>query len=141
MAEVEVDAETGQVKLRRIVTAQDVGPIINETGHQGQINGCVIQGIGHALMEELILDAGHITTPNFNDYRMPTIEDLPEMTTVNVFIPGEGPFGAKSIGELPHIPTAGAVANAVANAIGVPVLELPITAERVLAMLRSKNQG
>ena len=141
MAEVEVDAETGQVKLRRIVTAQDVGPIINETGHQGQINGCVIQGIGHALMEELVLDAGHITTPNFNDYRMPTIEDLPEMTTVNVYIPGEGPFGAKSIGELPHIPTAGAVANAVANAIGVPVLELPITAERVLAMLRSKEQG
>jgi carbon-monoxide dehydrogenase large subunit len=138
MAEVEVDAETGQVKLRRIVTAQDVGPIINETGHQGQINGCVIQGIGHALMEELLLDAGHITTPNFNDYRMPTIEDLPELTTVNVYIPGQGPFGSKSIGELPHIPTAGAIANAVADAIGMPVLELPITAERVLAILRAR---
>ena len=139
MAEVEIDVETGQVTLRRIVTAQDVGPIINETGHQGQINGCVIQGMGHALMEELVLDDGHIITPNFNDYRMPTIEDLPEMTTVNVYIPGEGPFGAKSIGELPHIPTAGAIANAVADAIGVPVLELPITAERVFAMLQTRG--
>jgi CO/xanthine dehydrogenase Mo-binding subunit len=137
MAEVEVDAETGQITLLRIVTAQDVGAIINETGHQGQINGCVIQAMGHALMEELVLDEGQIITPNYNDYRMPTIEDVPELTTVNVYIPGEGPFGAKSIGELPHIPTAGAIANAVADAVGAPVLELPITAERVLAMLRA----
>jgi carbon-monoxide dehydrogenase large subunit len=137
MAEVEVDEETGQITLLRIVTAQDVGAIINETGHQGQINGCVIQAMGHALMEELVLDEGRITTPNYNDYRMPTIEDMPELTTVNVYIPGEGPFGAKSIGELPHIPTAGAIANAVADAVGAPVLKLPITAERVLAMLRA----
>ncbi|MCH7654608.1 MAG: xanthine dehydrogenase family protein molybdopterin-binding subunit [Chloroflexi bacterium] len=139
MAEVEVDAETGQVTLKRMVTAQDVGTIINSLGHQGQIDGSIVQGAGYALMEELVLDHGRITTPNFNDYRMPTIQDIPELTTVNVPDPGMGPFTAKSIGELPHIPTAGAIANAVADAIGAPMLELPLTAERVLAAIRSRG--
>jgi len=138
MAEVEVDAETGKVTLTRIVSAQDVGTIINTLGHQGQIDGSVMQGVGHALMEELVVEDGRITTPNFNDYRMPTIQDIPQLTTVNVPEPGQGPFNAKSIGEIPHIPTGGAIANAVADAIGVTVLELPITAERVFRMLSSK---
>jgi CO/xanthine dehydrogenase Mo-binding subunit len=138
MAEVEVDAETGKVTLTRIVSAQDVGTIINTLGHQGQIYGSVMQGVGHALMEELVVEDGRITTPNFNDYRMPTIQDIPQLTAVNVPEPGQGPFSAKSIGEIPHIPTGGAIANAVADAIGVTVLELPITAERVFRMLSSK---
>jgi len=141
IAEVEVDGESGAVTLLRLVTAQDVGTIINTLGHQGQIDGSVVQGIGHALMEELLLDDGRITTPNFNDYRMPTIQDLPELITVNVPIPGEGPFAAKSIGEIPTIPTGGAIANAVADAIGAPMFELPVTAERVLAAIRVKNGG
>ncbi len=139
MAEVTVDAETGQVSLKRMVTAQDVGAIINSLGHQGQIDGSIIQGVGYALMEELVLEGGRITTPNFNDYKMPTVQDVPELITVNVPDPGMGPFNAKSIGEIPHIPTAGAIANAVADAIGAPLFELPLTAERVLAALRSRG--
>ena len=135
MAEVEVDTETGQVTLKRLVTAQDVGTIINTLGHQGQIDGGVVQGIGHALMEELLVEDGRVTTSNFSDYKMPTIQDVPELTTVNVPEPGQGPFNAKSIGEIPTIPTGGAIANAVADAIGAPVLELPVTAERVLAAI------
>ena len=141
MAEVEVDAETGQVSLRRLVTAQDVGTIINDLGHQGQINGAVVQGVGYALMEELTVEDGRVTTPNFADYKIPTTQDIPELVTVNVPDYGEalGPFHAKSIGEIPTIPTAGAIANAVANAIGAPVVELPLTAERVLRALSAKD--
>ena len=84
MAEVEVDVETGQVFLKRFLTAQDVGTIINELGHQGQINGAVVQGIGYALMEELVLEDGRVITPNFADYKMPTIQDAPQLITVNV---------------------------------------------------------
>ena len=141
MAEVEVDSETGQVTLQRLVTAQDVGTIINELGHQGQINGAVVQGIGYALMEELTVEDGRVTNPNFADYKIPTVRDIPELLTVNVPDYGEalGPFHAKSIGEIPTIPTAGAIANAVADAIGVPVTELPVTAERVLQAIARKG--
>ena len=141
MAEVEVDNETGQVTLRRLVTAQDVGTIINELGHQGQINGAVVQGIGYALMEELTVEDGRVTNPNFADYKIPTVRDIPELLTINVPDYGEalGPFHAKSIGEIPTIPTAGAIANAVADAIGVPVTELPLTAERVLQAIARKG--
>ena len=141
MAEVEVDSETGQVTLQRLVTAQDVGTIINELGHQGQINGAIVQGIGYAMMEELIVEDGRVTTPNFADYKIPTVRDIPELVTVNVPDNGDalGPFHAKSIGEIPTIPTAGAIANAVADAIGTPVVELPVTAERVLKALAAKG--
>ncbi len=141
MAEVEVDSETGQVTLQRLVTAQDVGTIINELGHQGQINGAIIQGVGYALMEELLVEDGRVTTPNFADYKIPTVQDIPELITVNVPDYGDalGPFHAKSIGEIPTIPTAGAIANAVADAIGAPVVELPLTAERVLQALAAKR--
>ena len=141
MAEVEVDSETGQVTLQRLVTAQDVGTIINELGHQGQINGAIVQGVGYALMEELLVENGRVTTPNFADYKIPTVQDIPELITVNVPDYGDalGPFHAKSIGEIPTIPTAGAIANAVADAIGAPVVELPLTAERVLRALSAKG--
>ena len=141
MAEVEVDSETGQVTLQRLVTAQDVGTIINELGHQGQINGAIVQGVGYALMEELLVEDGRVTTPNFADYKIPTVQDIPELITVNVPDYGDalGPFHAKSIGEIPTIPTAGAIANAVADAIGAPVVELPLTAERVLRAISAKG--
>ena len=143
MAEVEVDKETGQVTLQRFVTAQDVGTIINELGHQGQINGAIVQGIGYALMEELLVEGGRVTTPNFADYKIPTVQDIPELITVNVPDYGDalGPFHAKSIGEIPTIPTAGAIANAVADAIGAPIVELPLTAERVLQAISAKGSS
>ena len=108
-----------------------MGTIINELGHQGQINGAIVQGVGYALMEELLVEDGRVTTPNFADYKIPTVQDIPELITVNVPDYGDalGPFHAKSIGEIPTIPTAGAIANAVADAIGAPVVELPLTAE------------
>ena len=137
-AEVEVDAETGQVRLLQMASAQDVGTIINPIGHQGQIEGSVAQGIGFALMEELVPQEGRITTANLGDYKEPTIRDIPPLVTVNIRTTGPGPFEAKAIGELPHIPTAGAIANAVADAIGAPVFQLPITAERVLAAIEGK---
>lgn len=131
-AEVEVDPETGQVRLRKLVAVNDVGVIINQIGHQGQIEGCVVQGMGYALMEELSLEEGRITTAHLGEYKLPTIEDLPELVTINIRTTGPGPFEAKGIGETPHVPTAAAIAAAVADAIGAPVYRLPLTPERVL---------
>jgi CO/xanthine dehydrogenase Mo-binding subunit len=143
MAEVEIDIETGQVFLNRFLTAQDVGTIINELGHQGQINGAVVQGIGYALMEELLVEDGRVITPNFADYKMPTIQDAPQLITVNVPDRGDalGPFHAKSIGEIPTIPTAGAIANAIADAIEAPIAQLPVTAERVFQALSTRDSN
>jgi CO/xanthine dehydrogenase Mo-binding subunit len=135
-AQVEVDPETGQVHVRKLATVQDVGTIINEVGHQGQIEGCVIQGVGFALMEELSVEEGRITTANFGDYKMPTAEDIPELTTINVVTSGPGPFSAKGIGETPTVPTAAAIANAVSDAIGKTIDRLPATPERVLETMQ-----
>lgn len=131
-AEVEVDPETGQVHVRKLVAVNDVGMIINEIGHQGQIDGSVVQGVGYALTEELSVEDGRITTPHLGDYKLPTISDIPELVTINVRTTGPGPFEAKGIGETPTVPTAAAIAGAVADAIGAPVYRLPLTPERVL---------
>jgi CO/xanthine dehydrogenase Mo-binding subunit len=136
-AEVEVDPETGKVTVRRIVSAQDTGTVINALGHQGQVEGAVIQGMGFALSEELVLDDGRVVNPNLGDYKLLTAQDVPELITVNIDSKGPGPYDAKAIGETPSVPVAGAIANAVADAIGGPILELPITAERVLAAISS----
>src|SRR4029077_16471094 len=134
-AEVVVDTETGQVTLTRMVAAQDVGTIINEMGHQAQIDGAIVQGIGYTLMEDPANEGGRITASHLGDYKQPTIRDMPPLTTINLETSGPGPFGAKAIGEIPIMPTPAAIANAVANAIGAPIFELPITAERVLAAI------
>jgi CO/xanthine dehydrogenase Mo-binding subunit len=136
-AEVEVDVETGQVTLRNVSSAQDVGQIVNAIGHQGQIEGALSQGLGYALLEEMGLDQGRITTPNLGDYKLPSIADLPPLETRNLASHGPGPFEAKAIGEIPLMGTGATIANAVADAIGVPFFELPITAERVLAALEA----
>ncbi|HZT09150.1 MAG TPA: xanthine dehydrogenase family protein molybdopterin-binding subunit [Chloroflexota bacterium] len=138
-AEVEVDPETGEVRVCKMASVQDVGTIINAIGHQGQIEGAIVQGMGYAMMEELATDQGRITTGNFGDYKVPTMRDLPELTTVNIRTTGPGPFESKAIGEIPIMPTAGALANAVADAIGAPITELPITPERVLNALERVN--
>ncbi len=134
-AEVEVDEETGQVRIRAMSSAQDVGQIINAIGHQGQIEGALSQGLGYAVMEEMVLDQGRITTPSLGDYKLPTIADMPPLETRNLPSRGPGPYEAKAIGEIPLMGTGATIANAVADAIGVPFFELPITAERVLAAL------
>jgi CO/xanthine dehydrogenase Mo-binding subunit len=132
IAETCVDPETGEVKLLRLTTAHDTGQIVNPIGHQGQINGGLVQGIGYGLMEELFLEEGRVTTLSFGDYKIPTTRDLPLLTTVILDAGrGVGPYNVKSIGETPNIPTAAAIANAVADASGVRVRDLPVTAEKV----------
>ena len=139
-AEVEVDPETGQVTVRRLVSAHDVGAILNPLMHQGQVEGGVIQGLGYALMEELLTEDGHISTLSFGDYKIPTSADIPELVTVLVEgNNGPAPYRSKGIGESANIPVAAAIANAVADAIGAPVPSLPITAEKVLRALQSKE--
>ena len=139
VAEVEVDPETGRVAVKRLVTAHDVGTIINDTAHQGQIEGGLIQGQGFALMEETAVEEGRITTANLGDFKLPSIADIPEATTVLLDNPtGPAPFQGKAIGEIPNVPTASAIANAVADAVGVRVFQLPITPEAVLEGLQQK---
>ena len=136
-AEVEVDAETGAVTVKRLVSAHDVGAILNPLMHQGQVEGGVIQGLGYALMEELQTEDGHISTVSFGDYKIPTIADIPELVTVLVEgNNGPAPYRSKGIGESANIPVAAAIANAVSDAIGAPVPSLPLTAERVLRAMR-----
>ncbi len=137
-AEVEVDRETGVLKVRRIVAAHDVGTIINPIAHQGQIEGGTIRGLGFATMEEVGADEGRIVTLNLGDYRIPSISDVPEMRTVLVKAPsGPGPFAAKQIGENGVVTTAAAVANAVDNAVGVRIFDLPLTAEKIFFALKA----
>ncbi|MBI4201107.1 MAG: molybdopterin-dependent oxidoreductase, partial [Chloroflexi bacterium] len=141
VAEVAVDPETGQVKLLRFTTAHDVGKVINPVGHQGQIDGAVMQGIGYALMEELKIDDGRVTSLSFGDYKIPTAQDIPLMQTVLVEAEsGVGPYKVKGIGENPIGPVAAAIANAVEDAIGVRITSLPITPEKVYRALQEKDR-
>ena len=139
VAEVEVEPETGEVKLNKFVTAHDVGTIHNPLTHQGQIDGAVIQGVGYALMEELLSEEGYIATLSMGDVKTPNIQDIPELVTVLVeSTGGNGPYGAKTIGEQPLPPVAPAIANAVFDAVGVRIQDLPITSEKVLAALKNR---
>ncbi|MPZ47943.1 MAG: molybdopterin-dependent oxidoreductase [Dehalococcoidia bacterium] len=142
IAEVSVDEETGAVKLLRFTTAHDVGQVINPMSHQGQINGGVMQGIGYALMEELRVEDGRVTSLSFGDYKIPTIRDIPELQTALIESQsGVGPYQIKGIGETPLGPVAAAIANAVEDAVGVRIRDLPITAEKVYAALKTQKQG
>ena len=137
IAEVSVDTETGEVKLRRLTTVHDTGVIVNPIGHQGQVDGGVVQGIGYGLIEYLPVHEGHVGTAHFGEYKIPTVKDIPELKTV--IVKGEagvGPYKTKGIGENPISPVAAAIANAVEDAVGVRIKDLPITAEKVLNALR-----
>jgi CO/xanthine dehydrogenase Mo-binding subunit len=140
MAEVEVDTETGVVRVLRLVCANDVGRAINPMAVEGQIEGGAQMGLGYALTEELLVKDGRILNPDFLDYRLFTAADMPPIETIIVETddPG-GPFGAKGVGEMGGTPTAAAVANAVYDAIGVRLTELPMTPERILAALDRKQ--
>ena len=137
IAEVEVDPETGQVRVLGLTTAHDVGRVLNPVGHQGQINGGVVQGLGYALMEELTVEDGRVATLSFGDYKIPTSLDIPELRTVLLESEdGVGPYDIKGIGETPNVPVAAAIANAVADAVGVRIPTLPLTSEKVYRALR-----
>jgi len=141
VAEVEVDPETGRVKLNKFVTAHDVGTIINPLGHQGQIDGEAIMAIGSSLMEELIDDQGKITTTNLGEYKIPNILDIPKLKTVLVKGKnGPGPYEAKGIGEHANVTPPAAIANAVHDACGVRLFDVPVTAEKIYKALRENKQ-
>ena len=136
-AEVEVDVDTGQVTVLRVVTAHDVGTIINPAGHQGQIIGGAIQGFGMAMMEEMAISDGKPIALHLGDYKIPSIMDIPILETV--LVPrddGPGPFNSGAIAEAANVPTAAAIANAVHDAIGKPIHTLPLSPEHVLDLLR-----
>lgn len=137
--EVEVDTETGQVKVLRAVFAHDLGRVINPVGAQGQVEGGLQQGIGFALMENMLFDpeSGACLTSDFLDYKIPTAVEMPRQIE-SIFVETNeptGPFGAKSLSEACLIVPAPAIANAIFNAVGVRVRDLPITPEKILAAL------
>lgn len=134
--EVEVDTETGVVRVLRYVACHDVGRAINPARVEGQIQGGAVQGIGYALTEDMPIDDGLVRSVLFADYLMPTSMDVPDVRAIPLEIGlGKGPFGARGIGEPPIAPAAAAIANAVADAIGVRITRLPISPERVLEAL------
>ncbi|SMD02890.1 xanthine dehydrogenase family protein molybdopterin-binding subunit [Sporomusa malonica] len=142
IAEVDVDTESGEIEVIRIVAAHDVGQAINPINIEGQIEGGCTMGLGYALTEEIQVSEGKILTKNLATYLMPTALDIPEMYPLIVEEPEQtGPFGAKGVGEPTLIPTAAAIANAVYNAIGVRFTELPITPEKVLARLHERQNA
>jgi xanthine dehydrogenase YagR molybdenum-binding subunit len=140
-AEVEVNTITGEVKVQRLVAVHDVGRIMNPAVANGQVAGGVIQGVGYALTEERIIDraTGIILNPNLEDYALPTALDVPAIDS-NFIDDSDNEAnntGAKGLGEPPIIPTAPAIANAIAQAIGVRFLSLPITRAKIVEALQT----
>jgi CO/xanthine dehydrogenase Mo-binding subunit len=136
--EVEVDEDTGEVRIRKYVAVHDVGRAINMQRVEGQIQGAVAQGVGYALSEEVEVSAGGVVGSTlFADYLIPTSLDLPDIKAIGLELhPGKGPFGARGIGEPPIGPPPAALASAIQDAVGVRLRRLPMTPERVLAALR-----
>ena len=141
-AEVLVDEESGKVKLLRMAAAHDVGKAINPLNCAAQIEGGLAMGIGAALHEELVIDNnGKVRNPSFLDYHLVTSMDLPKMIPIIVECPEpEGPYGAKGLGEPGLAPTPAAIGNAVADAIGTRIHELPLTPERVYWAIQNKKK-
>ena len=143
-AEVEVDTETGQVQIIKLVAIQDNGVSINPKIVEGQIEGALQQSIGYTLTEKPVLDPknGRMLNPDFANYMVLTAVDMPKLFVEAVEIPDPtGPFGAKGTGELPFIATAPAVANAIYNAIGIRFTELPITQEKIFMALKDAGSA
>ncbi|MFN2628851.1 MAG: xanthine dehydrogenase family protein molybdopterin-binding subunit [Gaiellaceae bacterium] len=148
VAEVAVDVETGEVRVLRVAAIHDVGRVINPLGASSQVEGGIIQGIGHTLSEERLLDAetGIPLTQSLDAYRMPTIADVPEIITELIDAPDQHltNLGAKGLGEPPIVPTAAAIANAIRDATGADIRSLPITRDEMLKALKaakSKQRG
>jgi 4-hydroxybenzoyl-CoA reductase subunit alpha len=140
VAEVEVDRETGQVKVMKGTLAHDCGFALNPTLVEGQIEGQFQAGTGQAIYEERLMEKGYLLNPTFTDYRMPRSLDMPQVEAIIVeTVDPKGPFGAKECGEGPQGGVAPAIANAVYDAIGVRIRDLPITPEKVLKALKEKG--
>ena len=137
IVDVEVDPETGKVRILRYTAVQDVGKAIHPSYVEGQIHGGAVQGIGWALNEEYIYnDEGRMTNSSFLDYRMPTSYDVPMIEVVIVEVPNPGhPYGVRGVGEVPIVPPAAAIANAIYDAIGIRMTELPMSPDRILAAM------
>jgi CO/xanthine dehydrogenase Mo-binding subunit len=142
IAEVTVNPRTGKTTVDRLVIAQDAGKAINPLSIEGQMQGGVTQSVSIALWEELLYDnEGQIRNPSLLDYRMPTAADLPLIETIIVEAPGgDGPFGAKLVGEPPMVPALAAVTNAITAAIGMRVTDLPVTPERVWRAIQNDGR-
>jgi 4-hydroxybenzoyl-CoA reductase alpha subunit len=140
VAEVQVDRKTGKVEILNFLSVHDSGTILNPLLGEGQVEGGVLQGIGYTLMEEIIRQQGKVINGNFTDYRIPTISDVPPITCAFIEVPDPfGPFGAKGLGEITQVATAPAIANAISDAVGVRLKELPFTPEKILRALRKKG--
>jgi CO/xanthine dehydrogenase Mo-binding subunit len=136
VAEVEVDPGTGQVKVKKLTTVHDSGTVLNHLSYTGQIDGGVVTGLGFALMEDNSLVDGKMAVANLGEFKMATVADLPKLTTVLMEAPaGPIPYQGKAIAEIPNVPTAAAIANAIHDAVGVRIQDLPIYAEKVYAAL------
>ena len=136
-AQVDVNTRTGEVRVLRIIAANDVGRAINPLGLQGQVEGGIVMGMGMALTENFIVENGIIFTDHLARYRIPTIMQTPEIVSIIVEHPvTAGPYGAKGVGEIVSIPTAPAITNAIYNAIGVRVVNLPVDQEEILHQIR-----
>ena len=141
VVEVEVDTATGIVSMTHVTGAHDVGRVLNRLGLEGQIEGGVIMGQGYALTENLLVEDGRIRNPNFRDYKLVTAPEIPAMDVSFIeSMDGEGPQGAKGVGEAPAICIAAATANAIENATGVRLFELPFTPEKVYRALHGQTE-
>lgn len=142
-AEVEVDEETGDVRLLRLVAVHDVGKVLNPQTLAGQMYGGLAQGLGYALYEEILCQEGRVLNPSFRDYKIPTAQELAFPIELEFVETNDeaGPFGAKGVGEPGLVPTAPAIANAIYDAVGVWMHDLPMTPERVLSALQNKERG
>ncbi len=135
---VEVDTETGQVAVLRVISATDVGKAINPQALRGQIEGGIVMGLGNALTERFIVENGVSWTERLGQYKMPGIHHMPQMTTFIVEHPlASGPYGAKGVGEIPSIPTSPAITNAIYNAVGVRITALPVDQDSLLLALKA----
>jgi xanthine dehydrogenase molybdenum-binding subunit len=140
IAEVQIDPGTGKVDVIHFVTAHDVGKAINPLLVEGQIEGGIAQGIGWTLTEDLKFENGRIINPNFHDYKILTIKDITKITPIIIeTIDPNGPFGAKGIGECAMVPTAPAIVNAIYDAIGVRIKDLPATPEKIFQGIKQKE--
>jgi CO/xanthine dehydrogenase Mo-binding subunit len=144
VADVAVDVETGEVKVERIAAIHDVGRVINPLGAQSQVEGGIIQGVGHTLSEERLVDpqTGRVLTQTLDAYKLPTIADVPEMEVELLDIPDEHltNLGSKGLGEPPIVPTAAAIVNAIRDATGADVRSLPVTREEMLRALAEARE-
>jgi CO/xanthine dehydrogenase Mo-binding subunit len=140
IAEVEVDTNTGVVKVLQLWDAHDIGKAINPQSVEGQIEGSLAMGIGYTFYEDLRFKNGRVLNANFAGYRVPRSIGMPKMNSILVETDElEGPFGAKGMGEAALLPTAAAIANALEDAIGIRIKELPITPDKIILALKEKE--